>query len=340
MPTALHRRDQIRRRRALTMENHQRAAVEYQQHGVLPGTRPIVMGAPQRKLEYDILLCLGRGSVAAGTTCPAGTVVGIRSVTPRTTELRIDVHPDAMIAFLHSVLPVIRYADVGTRQAVARDNGGDRLSPLPSWIGRDAAAALGVPYLRARIATDGLELYRLYDDPDVPGRIVLPGITDAAWSRICERLRALYGENEDPVWWDLPEPVGLEIRRYGFGDEAKNRTRFNTRSSNLLRRIGLLREHHPRAIAVDTGDLDATGPVFDTPGWPARRPGLLAVRLAPENARAGSDPGPIAWLPAAALNDPARPELVALCSRSTVDRECSDDELFERYMPEHFSPNV
>ncbi|MFD6072414.1 hypothetical protein [Amycolatopsis lurida] len=98
--------------------------------------------------------------------------------------------------------------------------------------------------------------------------------------------------------------------------------------------------HRPRAIAVDTGDLDATGPVFDTPGWPARRPGLLAVRLAAENACAGGDPGPIAWLPAAELDDPARPELVALHSRSIVDREFSDDELFERYMPERFSPDA
>ncbi|KFZ80840.1 hypothetical protein ED92_10985 [Amycolatopsis sp. MJM2582] len=336
----MHRRDQIRRRRALTMENHQRAAVEYQQHGLLPSTRPINMGTPQRMLEYDVLMCLGRGSVAAGTTWPPGTVLGIRSVTPRTTELRIDVHPDAMIAFLHSVLPVIRYADVGTRRAVARDNGGNRLSPLPSWIGRDAAVALGVPYMRARITARGLELYRLYDDPDVPGRIVLTGITEATWPRICERLRAIYGENEDPVWWDLPEPVGLEIRRYGFGNEAKDRGRFNTQSSNLLRRIGLLREHRPRAIAVDTGDFSATGPVFDTPGWPARRPGLLAVRLAAETAGAGGDPGPIAWLPAAELDDPAQPELVALRSRSTVDRGFSDDELFERYMPERFSRRV
>ncbi|OLZ51634.1 hypothetical protein BS329_15315 [Amycolatopsis coloradensis] len=336
----MHRRDHIRRRRALTLENHQRAAVEYQQHGVLPSTRPILLGLPQRRLEYDVLMCLGRGTVATDASWPDGTVLGIRSVTPRMTELRIDVHPDAMIPFLHAVLPVIRYTDIETRQAVAHDTGGNRQNTRLLWGSRDTATALGAPYLRPRMSSDGLEFYRLHDDPMVPCRIVLPGITEINWPQLSGQLLGMYAAHEDPVWWDLHWPVDVEGRRYAAGEEARRRGLFHTRSSNLLRRIGLLREHNPRAIAVDTGGFGATGPVFDTPGWPDRRPGLLAVRLDPEIHQAGTDPGPIAWLPAAEFGDPAQPDLIALRSRSRADLRFSDDELYERYMPERFPPGL
>lgn len=253
MSAERYRRDQIRSRRALTCESHQRALVEFDQHGVLPGTRPSIMGRWQRRIEHDILTRLGRGPITADLSWPANTVLGIRSVTPRPDLLLIDLHPRAVVPTLHSLLPVTRSTTMRVFDASLIDT------------------VTGVPGLRARPTRAGLELTLLNADrAQAPGTVILRGVTTSAWSVVSEQLLESYGGHEEPVWFHRPNHFCYH-EYDSFLAGTQHPATEAARASGLLRRIGLLSEHGARAVDIDTSV--GQGTTFDVPGWPPRRAG-------------------------------------------------------------------
>ncbi|ATY17163.1 hypothetical protein CU254_42050 (plasmid) [Amycolatopsis sp. AA4] len=323
-----HRRSQILARRALTLEQHERAAVDFARYGVLPSTRPSLYGRCQRELEHYILANLGRGDLAAATEWPDGTVLGIRSVTPRPDSLLLDLHPDALLPVLHSLLPLTRYLDAAARgRAIHVWPNGTR-SVTTGWFYSDLVDEVaGVPCLRATPTKAGLALAMLDEDAEAPGRVLLRGITAELWSGLAAELLGTYTDRDDPEWHHQPDRIAPNEHwhRFHTGQELA-RTRSAVRGSGILRRIGLLQGRDVRAIAVDPGRDLATGTIFDAPGWPARRPGQIAVRLAPGSS---GGPGPLLWLPTAP-DDGAMPETIPLESGTARPRPSKDQTVRPR----------
>ncbi|SFQ81996.1 hypothetical protein [Amycolatopsis rubida] len=327
MPTSSsssrHRRNQILARRALTLEQHERAVVDYARHGVLPATRPSLYGRCQRDLEHYILASLGRGDLAAATEWPDGTVLGIRSVTPRPDSLLIDVHPDALLPVLHSLLPVTRYRDAAALgRAVHVWPNGTRSAANGYFDTGLVDEVVGVPCLRATPTKAGLALAMLDEDAEAPGRVLLRGVTARQWSLLAAEFLETYTDRDDPDWHHMPDRIPFHelMHRQRTGQELA-RTRSAVRGSGILRRIGLLQGRDVRAIAVDIGRDLATGTIFDTAGWPARRPGQIAVRLDPGSR---GDPGPLAWLPTASDDAGGVPEAIPSKPRTLRPRPSKD----------------
>lgn len=150
-----NRKQLVRERMRFTGESYRVALDEIRQYGPLPAAATVA----QEWLESHFVRDLGESGFYDPTGSDAlnrpvvyepGTVLGIRSVTPRPHELLLDVAPADLLAVVDSALPALEKED---------------------------DIVWGMPGLRPRLTERGLELFW----PVSEARIVLRKVTEQQW---------------------------------------------------------------------------------------------------------------------------------------------------------------
>lgn len=232
-----NRKQLVRERMRFTGESYRVALEEIRQFGPLPPAGTLW----QEWLEYFFVDWLGQAPpdltsepgdpLNSAPEWPAGTVMGIQSVTPRPHELLLTVDPAALAGLLASILPSVEDDDQ-----------------------TDAEIVRGVPGLRPRLAPRGLELYW----PGSEALIALRKVTEQQWrnARVAV-LRSFEDDEARPIWPASPTSWTLTEQRDLLGHDGSRGFPDGTWiDSGIIRRAGLFLEASASVLEPTTWDAD------------------------------------------------------------------------------------
>lgn len=237
----------VRRRMELTGETRSWCTTEIREHGPLP--LPATMW--QEQLEAMFLRQLSNDwesdEYFPGWGWPTGTVLGIRSVTPRPHELLLEPDPACLLPILNTLLPT-HWVEPDPHARWAQHPG-----PGEVVIG-------GVPGLRPCLTRRGLELVW----PGCGARIVLTGIRHDQWveaDHALARMCAAEEPAENPLWSN-GTPWHEREKEYAVDGDTALAAWID---SGVLRRLCALRASRPQHANVrypdKVGYWQSWGPV-------------------------------------------------------------------------------